>query len=433
MDNLKNIKQQFFDSLKRGTGEAYLIAKMNPTIDFSNYIIKGTLNNYAYDGQCENSRAKYIFDIISTSNKKEKIRKAVLKGLETENTNTWNLTHLFDLAKFFAQQGDEQLRVAIHIRFFENMIEGSSWVGYQQILELGGLRGLLFIAHKIGHYLEQNPDDSENSSIIEHFQESNPEIDAMEELKKISVSNSYIRTYLDNIKRTEENWEKFKQPIKEFETIINEIGATKHSYIYLRNRNLTQGELELIANKFLSEKDKFKKGQFLAIFSKYKFPFDYKPILDLAKEKPNGKNRLVEFAIEAVSFFQGNDIRQFALDKLKVTNRPNLFIEMLKNNYKNGDHKLLKSIAKKYHSEHMIEQLASSFVAIYKANKTSECIEPLLELYRKSNCGIHRHKIVEILIENNLLPDYLNEEIKFDSYEKTRQLHRSNNSHSLLF
>ena len=75
-----NIKRQFLNALKRGTGEAYLIVKDNPKIDFSNQIIKGALNIFAYDGQCEGDRATYIFEIISISKKKDKIRKAVLQG-----------------------------------------------------------------------------------------------------------------------------------------------------------------------------------------------------------------------------------------------------------------------------------------------------------------------------------------------------------------
>jgi hypothetical protein len=64
--------------------------KDNPNIDFSNQIIKGALNIYAYDGQSEGNRAQYIFDIISISNQKDKIHKAVLKGLSTGKhpTNT---------------------------------------------------------------------------------------------------------------------------------------------------------------------------------------------------------------------------------------------------------------------------------------------------------------------------------------------------------
>ena len=92
MNDTTNIKRQYLNSLKCGTGEAYLIAKENPNIDFSPYIIKGALRNYAYDGQSEDSRAQYIFDLISLSNKKEKIRKVVLNGLATEQNDTWSLT-----------------------------------------------------------------------------------------------------------------------------------------------------------------------------------------------------------------------------------------------------------------------------------------------------------------------------------------------------
>lgn len=95
----KKLKSQFLNSLKRGTGEAYLISKSNPNIDFSNQIIKGALNIFAYDGQCEGDRAQYIFDIISTSKQKNEIRKSCFKRSRNESDDTWNLTHLFALTK----------------------------------------------------------------------------------------------------------------------------------------------------------------------------------------------------------------------------------------------------------------------------------------------------------------------------------------------
>lgn len=38
------------------------------------------------------------------------------------------------------------------------------------------------------------------------------------------------------------------------------------------------------------------------------------------------------------------------------------------------------------------------------------------------NCGIDRHGIVEILIENKVLSDKIRAEIRFDSYMETREL-----------
>ena len=108
MTDTANIKRQFLNSLKRGTGEAYLLVRDNPKIDFSNHIIKGVLNIYAYDGQCETDRAIYIFDIISISKQKDKIRKTILQGWTAEQNDTWNLTHVFALAKLYAQQNDSE-------------------------------------------------------------------------------------------------------------------------------------------------------------------------------------------------------------------------------------------------------------------------------------------------------------------------------------
>ena len=72
------IKRQFFDSLKRGTGETYLIQIENPNIDFSEFIIKGGTTNYAIDQQSEGSRAFYILGLIKKSKQRGKIIKAIL-------------------------------------------------------------------------------------------------------------------------------------------------------------------------------------------------------------------------------------------------------------------------------------------------------------------------------------------------------------------
>ena len=206
-----NIKQQFLNSLKRGTGEAYLIVKNNPEIDFSNQIIKGASNIFAYDGQSEGNRAKYIFDIISISKQKDKIRKAVLLNLEREQSNTWNLTHLFALTKLYAEQKDTEAKQAIYNRFLNHPIEGSDWVGAYEILELDKLNGLFYVAEKFGKYIEQNPEDLQDDWIIKRFQEENKNIKVSEELKKKAKTNKFIRIYLDNIKQTKESQENNKK------------------------------------------------------------------------------------------------------------------------------------------------------------------------------------------------------------------------------
>jgi len=429
MTNTREIKQRFFNSLKRGTGEAYLIAKENPNIDFSLYIIKGALRNYAYDGQSEDSRAQYIFDLISLSNKKEKIRKAVLNGFATEQNDTWSLTHLFDLARIYAQNGDNDTKQAIYDRFLNHSIaDYADWVGAYEILSLDGLQGLFYIAEKFGKMIEQNPDDWQDSHIIIRFQEENPEIKAMEELENLVVINKYVRIYLDNIKKTEENREKHWQERilrqKQYKSIVDEILHEEHGLGYIRIKKLNNKELKEIAKQLLIEKNPTNIKKLLWIFTSHKFPFDSEFILQLAKQKRNSKYRINEFAIDALEFLKSENIRKFALEKILSTKQPNEFLSILVSNFEKGDERLLVEIAKNTNNEHKIDYIARIFTGIFKANETELCKEPLEIIYEKMNCGVCRNAIVKILIKNKVLSEKIRKEIKHDSDLDTRKLYR---------
>jgi hypothetical protein len=422
MTKTTDIKRQLLNSLKRGTGEAYLIVKNNPSIDFSNQIIKGALNIFAYDGQSEGNRAHYIFDIISISKQKDKIRKAILKGIANEQEHTWNLTHLFALAKQYALQNDTELKQAIYDRFLTNQIEGSDWVGAYEIMELDGLNGLFYVAEKFGKYIEQNPDDWQDEWIIRHFQEENKNIKVTEELKKKAKTNKFIRIYLDNLKRTKANQKKHKTKPPKYKDLLDEVINSKPFFLFFEKRNLTDDEINQIAMRLLDETDKYNIDRLLVFFDFYKFPYDSQIILDFAKQKRSSKNRIVENAIDALKHLKSNDIRNFALGKIQTSKNPIDYLEILVSNYKSGDFKLLSEIANKTNNEHKIEQLAGIYSEIFKANKTKECKEPLEILYSKMNCAIHRTEIVEILIENKVLSDKIKNEIKFDCDLETRKL-----------
>jgi len=426
MNKTTYLKQQFYSSLKRGTGEAYLIAKNNPSVDFSNYIIKGALKNFAYDGQAENSRAQYIFDLISISKNKEKIRNAVFEGLATEQDDTWTLTHLFALVKLYAEQGDEKAKQAIYERFLKNPIEGSDWVGYKEILELDGLKGLIYIAEKFGKVIDQNPDDWQDDSIIQHFQDDNPKIKVIDELEKIALTNKYVRIYLDNIERTENNWKKHKTKLQKFNDIIDEVLNSEPFLSFKRWKGLNDSELNKIAEQLIKEKNKSNIEKLLYVFTDYKFPFDGEFILKLAKQRASSNNRINEFAIDSLKFLNSENIRAFALERIPKTNEPATFTDILISNYQSGDYKLLCEIANKFNDEYIIESLAYSYSDIFTSNRTIECKEPLEILYDKMNCGIHRNVIVKILIDNKVLSDKILAEIKYDSYLETRELQKEN-------
>ena len=189
---------------------------------------------------------------------------------------------------------------------------------------------------------------------------------------------------------------------------------------------MSKKEIKQLAKDFLRETNRLKQEKYLRFFSTMKFPFDYQPILKIARGKNSKDDRLVEFACEALSYFPADDIREFAVKKLSKTKKPADYLYLLVSNYKEGDYELLKSIAGKHKSFEMIHSLVWGYVAIYQANSTKGCQEPLEAIYDKLNCGLHRKDIVKILIANEVLPDKILEEIEFDSYDAIRKIYTEN-------
>ena len=426
MTNIENIKELFFNSLKRGTGEAYLILKNNPSVDFSTQIIKGATKNCAYDPQSEGSRANYIYRLIQKSKQKEKIIKAVLNKLQTKTNDYWSFDQMFDLAVLFYKGGYLKNKSLLYSYFENNYLEHSEFFGAEQLIAVDGVQGVLKIAEIIGKTIYENPENWADSYMIDEFKKRNKAIDIYAELEKSSITNQYIKSYYNSI--LENKWKVSRiRKIKRFsyelvkESIQNRrFGILQSS----RNNELTDIEVVKLASEFLSEKDNQLKERYLRFFSSRKFPFDYKPIFQIASGKNPKKTRLVEFAVEALKYFSSDEIRQLALDKFKTEKNPCNYLCLLVGNYQKGDDKLLTEITNRSDNYVFIHSLVWGYIKIYEANPTEECKEPLERIYNKMNCGLHRADIVKILIDNNVLSDKIFKELEFDSYDEVRKLYR---------
>jgi len=423
MTDIKTIQQRFKSSIIRGTGEAHLLMLENPGVDFYSSIIKASIKNYAYDGQCESSRAEYLFEFISRSSKKGEIRKAILKALATDQKDTWTLTQLLDLAKIFALEGDHEAKQSIYHRFLNNPSPRASWAGISEIIELDGLDGLIVIANKIGSVLAEDPDDWQDYYYIKRFQENNPNIKVMEELEKEAESNPFIDLFLKDVKLNQAENKVYKRETIIYDNVIEEVLLIKKMQFI--HRKFDSDELNLIAQRLIIEKNSNKLEKLLNIFTKNKFPLDSGFILNLAANGHKRRNKISEIAINALQFLEGENIRNFALEQMERSKCPEKFTIILRANYKKGDDKLLTELASKIKNEHALELLMINYLAIYETNWTKDCRGPLEAIYEKSTCGIHRTDLVGTLIENNALSEKLKNEIQFDCHPETRKLYHS--------
>jgi hypothetical protein len=424
----KQIKKAFSDSVKHGTGEAYILLKNHPDIDFSNLIVGGAIGNLSQDPQCESSRADYLYQLIRNTKQRDRIVQLILERLRLQKGNRYDLDQMCDLAIKFHEAGYSEASLALNQRFQKNVQDEYVFCGQDQLIEIDGVEGILTVAKVVGEILLNDPTDSEDSFRVDGFQKENPEVDIYAELKKASKDNKYIRAYYKSILNN-----KWSDPSTSgrssnrierisYELIKEKLEASSVFFlISKRTSELTDAEVEKLAFDFLNETVLFRKERFLCFFGSRKYPLDYQTIFDIAKG-PNPKgSRLVYFAIEALKHFQSDEIRKFAIKNLKSQN-PGDYIRLLTSNYQSGDDVLLTEIARNAKSDDEVHSIGSEIIDLYSAVSTKECKEPLEVIYDRLNCGIHRSVLLNVLVENNVLSDKIFEEMEFDSDEDVREM-----------
>lgn len=411
----------FKDSIQRGTGKAYLLAVEHPECDFTDEIIAACVKNFAYDGQSEGSRAGYLLAIFKLNGENERVKSATLKAIQEEVSDTWTLTQLFDLALLFAKDGDRRFKEAIYARFFRNTISGSDWVGYSEIIELDGLAGLRHIAKVMGQGLIDNPNDWQDDMIVRHFAEKYPGVNVRSELKNWAKSSPAIERYLSAIEEVE-TARVNRIPVSEtYSSLLDEIKNRRILYP-LKKRTFTECELMMVADALVNESNPKYVEKFLYFFGYFKFPLNEKHLLKYAKRKKNGRNSIVERAIDALKFISSDAVRDFAIRGLKYSRAPEDYADLLILNYRAGDNVLLSRIASRAKTDDVVEQLAKSYSQIYNENQTPESFEPLFILYNKMTCGVCRELVVSAMLKNGGLSAGLLEELRHDSNEAIQEL-----------
>jgi hypothetical protein len=349
-----------------------------------------------------------------------------LTKLKTEKKDYYGLDQMCDLAVLFYKAGHSESKEVLYARFDKNSSKGYELCGQDQIIELDGLSGLLKVAEVVGKSLYNNKDDWEDSWRVDEFQKKNKKISIYKELEKAGKKNKYIKTYLKSINENKRRPSGRRKLTKfSYELVKQKIAENKFRSITVdRANDLSESEVKKLADELLAERDDQKKESYLRFFSKRKFPYDFRPILDIATGKSAKNTRLVEFALEALKYFNDKRIRQLAISKFRTEKNPCDYLCLLVSNYNKGDYKILVDIVNRSTSDEFIHSIVFGLIDIYEANQTTECKLPLETVYSKMNCGLHRADILGILKHNEVLSNTILSELKFDSYDEVRKLYR---------
>lgn len=414
---------EFREQINKGLGSVILYLKDNQIKSHKYYkaILYACTHNTCYDPQCENERSQYLWEIMKLTSDFDNLQHDVLDNLFF--AKDWDLLQIYRIAKLSALNGNlvafEQMKKA-----FKYDESWNSFLGAEEIIEVDGIQGLFFVTEVIGMKLFSDEEYIETNSILEFTYDILGKDYVLNELEKASKSNIYIKTYINSVNQLlaeREDYYKNRQEYsyKQIKQIIN--GEINTHKIVLMNwgKSASEDELIKISNEFLKEIDKEKLIAYLWIFRKRMFPLKCEKILELAKSK----NKEISYsAISALSNISDKQIHDLATKIILKKSNDYDFLDLFIKNYAEDDYILLESVFFEKHNKYTFHGMGMSLLDIYEANKTPFCLNMMVELYRNSRCSHCRQRCIKILLEINIIPDWILTEAEYDCNLDIREM-----------
>lgn len=415
------LQDRFRRSILHGTGEAVQIALANSSVDFSCHIIYACTHRIVYEAQGSDNREQYYAALIKLSPKSDYILSELIEHLQTKDEDWYVLELIFAILKE-SVAFKPSLKRAIYDAFTPSFIIEHGNCGLDSIIEMDGFDGLLFVCDIIGKAMELNSEYWEWSTFIDNYQDDHSERDVWSILREQAQVKSSIAKLLAHFKEQDEDHEEHhgKKAKLTYDELMKRISENVTILMHPREKDdLSDTDLEKLAENFRSEKSQDRLLCFLKIFWRRKYPGNPSDIIPFAN---SNDTTIRDYAIYCLEHFNDLSVREFALDKIQNSPDQIAFIDLLRLNFKQEDVILLSNLARKFRSPYKMEMIAHCCVGILENNPGADLTSVCEILYRKMTCGMCRNDIVGHMLKKHSLPKWIESEIRYDSLEATRAL-----------
>ena len=417
----------FRQAINIGLGRAILHLRNPSWKPYAQLIEHVCLHNTAYDAQCEGSRARYVYEIITLTDDPQHFSALVSAGL-LEAREHWDTVQLFDLAALFAKAGDPRARETMFEKF-RRQDSQERFTGASQIVRVNGMAGLLFAAEQIGQFLATHPDDWGDDYLLSESREilgADPE----PELRRTADVNSNIRRFLETVDQNRKECRPKSEPeyrrysyeeVKEM--IVSRKGDVPCGWLFGWGRHAPEEALRRAATDLLEEKDDKRQLAYLRIFNLRAFPLNSERLVQLARRG----NRDMAFAsIRALRHIQDESVRQLALDLMDKGPAEGDAIQLLENNFVQGDEACIAPVLDgATNNDEDFHSVTRAALGLFENNPDADALPSMLAVYERCTCGLCRNGAVRILMDRRKMPGWMLQECHYDSNEETREAARN--------
>jgi hypothetical protein len=413
--------------LAQGLGRAVLHLELHDSAPYRDLILRTCLYDQRFTTQGEPDRAPYLYDVLLASGDEDYFRARILAAL-AEPVDDLDVDLLCGLLAEWARRGDAECRRTLYDVAGKLTDEGWSYPA-DRLIELDGWDGFVLAAEQLGAALLAGAEDVHDGA-LNLIKQQLGEDEVAGRLDELRASNQLIAAYLDTIEageagfatRQAERDRLLELDFWQFKAAL--AGSELSSLLRMRRwaRHNPDAPWPAIAADVLAETDPTLQASCLYIFDEIEFPLGHAPLLPLLW---SDHERLVRAAVTALDWFEHPHIRAEALAMLSADHEPANALRLLASNWQPGDYLPIAGRLHEHGSVDELHDLGLAVLSIVDEHQDAEAAGVLLYLYEHGPCAFCRHRLVEHLLELELLPDWMRYECGFDANPDIRALVRT--------
>ena len=416
------------DALKKGLGRTMRWARSGVLEDGP--LLEACLRDQRFDMQIEEPRGRWLWRLIRAAGAADRFRVPILHALY-DLADDRSANQLCELGGCYAESGDDAFRLRLYDIVEQKPFADDLTLGEEEILRLDGESAFLFAARVRGEGLPGREWEWDDGFLVD---------EAIERLGEARVAELLNQSQDGAVVAFRSGWQaqnelqKSPEPRPTYQEEMRSISVgeilsaaesdtARLGYFRFRGwgKYASEADLEAVFRKIRSAREPVVIARLLRVFSDRAAPAFAPRFIELTRHADDDVQHWATMALEQIEL---PIVRDHALAELREGGRRAGFVVgILARNYRPGDEmRVLESLDALPDEDWERHSLLMDVIKLLEANPEADRSTLGLIAYACTPCEHCRRNSVRFLLEAGLAPEWLIEECRFDSSEKSREI-----------
>ncbi|GHU77778.1 hypothetical protein FACS189462_0550 [Spirochaetia bacterium] len=416
----------FENELRKGTGVPFVLLKhnviaINESVD--QIIIDHIINNTAYDPQCEGGHEKYLYELVSMYEHKDKIFSEIIKifdDLQYKDINSydWSEDQIIQFIALMVKDGRYEKDLFIkRMAGFITAYQCDDGFGIEGLIAVSGLNGIIYVAELLGAIILDGKELGGTS--LPFFEAYNDLVGkSVEEIKGIllATNNDKIKAYLNYTDTEKQNRPKHKRLT--LEEVLAHFGAGGRYPLGGWIMHASDEEIKKLKELFVHTENVKLKYSILCAFDRRKINLNEKFLWQELERTDDLYYKSI--IIESLIPFGNINIKKFIDNYTEDETKLAAFKAFISLCDEADQHRIKLELLEMNMGD--IHWIGKDILEYEQLKQRSFYPKVLRILYDKIECTNCRVDIVKAMISANCIDNNLLEEIKYDCNEEVRKM-----------